>query len=230
MTTETHGHEVSILAHHFDDLDQQKEAHTLGMWAFLATEVMFFGGVLTAYSVYRTSYPTAFAAASNLENLWIGAANTCVLLVSSFTVVLAVHAAQNGDTKGIIRNIWLTILFGTVFLGVKAFEYSHLIHEGLVPGAGFDPHGLIQPPELRRPASIFFALYFTMTGIHALHMIVGIGIMLWVIYLAKRGRFTTNYYNPVEISGLYWHFVDIVWIFLYPLLYLIDPLLSSSGH
>lgn len=229
MSTESHGHEVSILAHHFDDLEQQKESHTLGMWAFLATEVMFFGGVLTAYAVYRSTYPTAFAAASNLENLWIGAINTCILLVSSFTVVLAVHAAQNGDSKGIIRNLILTIIFGAAFLGVKAYEYSHLIHEGLVPGAGFDPHGLIDP-GLRRPASIFFALYFAMTGIHALHMIIGIGIMIWVIYLAKRGRFTREYYNPVEISGLYWHFVDIVWIFLYPLLYLIAPGASAGTH
>jgi cytochrome c oxidase subunit 3 len=230
MSTEAAAHEVPILAHHFDDLEQQKEAGTLGMWAFLATEIMFFGGVLTAYAVYRSTYPAAFAAASNQENLVIGAINTCVLLVSSFTVVLAVHSAQEGNTKGIIRNLVLTIILGLIFLGIKGYEYSHLFHEGLVPGANFDPHELIQPDGLRRPAQIFFALYFVMTGLHAIHMIIGVGIMLWVIRLAKRGRFSRKYYNPVEISGLYWHFVDIVWIFLYPLLYLIAPGSSAGTH
>jgi cytochrome c oxidase subunit 3 len=219
-------HAHSILAHHFDDLEQQKEAGTLGMWAFLATEIMFFGALMTCYAVYRSMYAEGFAAGSNHENLWIGCINTCVLLVSSFTVVLAVHAAENGDNRGIIRYLWITIVLGALFVAIKGYEWTHLFHESLVPGANFDAEGLIAP-HLRPSAEMFFSFYFIMTGIHALHMIVGIGIVLWIISLARRRRFSREYYNPVEIGGLYWHFVDIVWIFLYPLLYLVDPLLKK---
>jgi cytochrome c oxidase subunit 3 len=223
-----------LVAHQFDDLAQQKEAGILGMWAFLATEIMFFGGALLAYAIYRNTYHYAFAAASNLENWVVGLANTFVLLFSSFTVVLAVHKAQQGDNRGIVKWILVTIVLGLVFLGVKAFEYSHLYHERLIPGMsnfGESPeHGQLFPDHLRRPAQIFFSFYFALTGIHALHMVVGVGIMLYVAWLARRNEFTPDYYNPVEIAGLYWHFVDIVWIFLYPLLYLIDRNFSVAGH
>ena len=228
---EAHGH--SMVAHQFDDLAQQHEASTLGMWAFLATEVMFFGGALTAYAVYRATYPEAFAAASLLENWFVGALNTGVLLCSSLTMALAVHAAQMGSRKWVVNWLLITVVFGTAFLGVKAYEYNHLIHEHLFPRADtFDaprhdhetgvtkpPHF---PPELRRPAQLFYSLYFGMTGLHALHMVIGIGVILVVAWQAWRGRFSPEYHNPVEMTGLYWHFVDIVWIFLYPLLYLID--------
>jgi cytochrome c oxidase subunit 3 len=217
---EAHGH--SLVAHQFDDLAQQHEASTLGMWAFLATEVMFFGGALTAYAVYRYSYPDAFEAASRLENWKVGAVNTAVLLCSSLTMALSVHAAQIGQRKAIVGWLMLTIVFGTAFLGVKAWEYHHLFSEGLFPQPDmFDVHGEHFPPELRRPAQLFYSFYFALTGIHALHMIVGIGIILYVAGMAWRGRFSPEYHNPVEMTGLYWHFVDIVWIFLYPLLYLI---------
>ena len=227
-----------LVAHQFDDLAQQKEAGILGMWAFLATEVMFFGGALLAYAVYRNTYHYAFAAASNYEMVGVGLFNTFVLLFSSFTVVLAVHAAQQGDNRGVARWVLVTIVLGLAFIGIKAYEYHHLYVEHLIPGL-FDsesfgrppshPDGLF-PPELQRPAQIFFSFYFALTGIHALHMVVGVGIMLYVVWLARRNEFTPDYYNPVEIAGLYWHFVDIVWIFLYPLLYLVDRTFKLNGH
>jgi cytochrome c oxidase subunit III len=216
-----------LVAHQFDDLAQQKEAGILGMWSFLATEIMFFGGALLAYAIYRTHYHDAFAASSNYENWKIGLFNTFVLLFSSFTVVLAVHAAQQGNNKAIFKWVWVTIFLGLAFIGIKAIEYTHLYHERLIPGlADFGhpeshPHPLF-PPYLERPAQIFFSFYFCLTGIHALHMVVGVGIMLYIAWLAKKNEFSPDYYNPVEIAGLYWHFVDIVWIFLYPLLYLVD--------
>ena len=223
-----------LVAHQFDDLAQQKEAGILGMWAFLATEVLFFGGALLAYAIYRNTYHYAFARASNLENWVVGLLNTFVLLFSSLTVVLAVHAAQKGDNRAIVKWIAVTIVLGLVFIVVKGFEYSHLYHERLIPGMenfGHPPgHEPLFAPHLERPAQIFFSFYFTLTGIHALHMVVGVGIMLYVAWLANRNEFSPDYYNPVEIAGLYWHFVDIVWIFLYPLLYLIDRNFSVTGH
>jgi cytochrome c oxidase subunit 3 len=216
-------HGQSLVAHQFDDLAQQHEASTLGMWAFLATEVMFFGGALTGYAVYRASYPDAFGAASRLEMWHVGAFNTAVLLVSSLTMALAVHAAQVGERKMIVKWLMATIFFGAVFLGVKAFEYNHLFHEHLVPGPDFGKGTHFWPDDPHHgPAQIFYSFYFAMTGLHALHMVIGIGVILFVAWQAWRGRFSPEYHNPVEMTGLYWHFVDIVWIFLYPLLYLID--------
>ena len=218
---EAHGH--SMVAHQFDDLAQQHEASTLGMWAFLGTEIMFFGGALIGYAVYRHSYYDAFAAASRMEPWKLGGVNTGILLCSSLSVALAVHSAQIGSRKGIVRWLLLTIAFGLAFLSVKGYEYHRLFKEQLVPGVNFDPHHEHFNEYLHQPAQIFYAFYFCLTGIHALHMIVGIGIILYVAWLAHRGRFTPEYHNPVEMTGLYWHFVDIVWIFLYPLLYLISP-------
>ena len=218
---EAHGH--SMVAHQFDDLAQQHEASTLGMWAFLATEIMFFGGALVGYAIYRHAYYDAFAAASSLENWKIGAFNTGVLLCSSLSVALSVHAAQMGNRRWIVRWLLITIVFGAMFLGVKAYEYNHLFHEHLVPGANFDPDRRHFAEHLHGPAQIFYAFYFGLTGLHALHMVIGIAIIFYVAWLAHRGRFTPAYHNPVEMTGLYWHFVDIVWIFLYPLLYLIAP-------
>ena len=219
---EAHGH--PLVAHQFDDLAQQHEASTLGMWAFLATEIMFFGGALTGYAVYRSTYPEAFAAASAKENWLIGAINTGVLLCSSLTMALAVHSAQMGNRRWIVRWLLITIVFGAAFLGIKAYEYTHLFHEHLFPRKDlFDPHLEHFPAHLHNPAQIFYSFYFAMTGLHALHMVIGIGIILYVAGMARRGRFSPAYHNPVEMTGLYWHFVDVVWIFLYPLLYLIAP-------
>ncbi len=204
------------LAHQFDSLEQQKEASTLGMWVFLATEVLFFGGLFAAYAVYRGKYPGAFAAASHELDVTLGAINTAVLIASSLTMALAVHAAQLGQRRLLMIFLVVTMALGAVFLGIKGVEYYHKFTEHHIPGPGFQFE-----KEHVRNAQIFFSLYFVMTGLHAIHMIIGIGIMLVMLWLAWRGAFTADYYNPIEISGLYWHFVDIVWIFLFPLLYLI---------
>jgi len=210
---ETH----SALAHQFDDLDQQFEASTLGMWTFLITEIMFFGGLFLGYAVYRSLYPHAFAEASRLLNYKLGAINTAVLICSSLTMVLAVRAAQLGQRRSLIVFLLLTMLLGSAFLGIKVVEYSHKFHEHLVPGPTFMFEG--RDPQ---HAQLFFSFYFAMTGMHALHMIIGIGILAVLVFLSWRGRFSSEYFSPVDISGLYWHFVDIVWIFLFPLLYLIS--------
>src|SRR4051812_16544569 len=211
-----HHHHVPGLAHHFDNLEQQAEATTLGMWVFLVTEVLFFGGLFLVYTVYRSKYPDAFAAASHELVVWAGTLNTAVLITSSLTMALAVNAAQMGNRRLLMLLLAVTMLFGCVFLGVKAFEYYTEFKEHHVPGAGFQFEA-----EHFRHAQIFFSLYFIMTGLHALHMIIGLGIMSVMLWWSYRGIITREYYSPIEISGLYWHFVDIVWIFLFPLLYLI---------
>jgi cytochrome c oxidase subunit III len=212
------------LAHHFDNLEQQKEASTLGMWIFLVNEIMFFGGMFTAYLVYRHRYFDAFAAGSNTLDLWAGAINTAILIGSSLTVVLAVYAAQMGRRRSLILWLVLTMVLGAAFLGIKAYEYAHKFEEHHVPGPSFhiepnDPHFKGVDPQR---AQLYFSLYFAMTGMHALHMIIGLGVFSWLTWNAYKGRFTVEYHSPVEIGGLYWHFVDIVWIFLFPLLYLIS--------
>jgi cytochrome c oxidase subunit III len=204
------------LQHHFYSMDQQLEASILGMWVFLVTEVMFFGGLFMAYLVYRTAYPVAWAKSSEELNVYMGGLNTAVLICSSLTMALAVRAAQVGSRRGQIVNLILTILFGSTFLVVKYFEYAEKFKHHLVPGPHFAPAA-----DLGYGSQIFFALYFIMTGIHALHMVGGIVLMSVILVMAWRGRFGPDYYGPVEVSGLYWHFVDIVWIFLFPLLYLL---------
>jgi cytochrome c oxidase subunit 3 len=216
MLPEAHHQTVPGLAHHFDNLEQQAEATTLGMWVFLVTEVLFFGGLFLVYTVYRSKYPDAFAAASHELVVWAGTLNTAVLITSSLTMALAVNAAQMGNRRLLMLLLAVTMLFGCVFLGVKAFEYYTEFKEHHVPGAGFQFEA-----EHFRHAQIFFSLYFIMTGLHALHMIIGLGIMSVMFWWAYSGIITREYYSPIEISGLYWHFVDIVWIFLFPLLYLI---------
>ena len=204
------------VAHHFDDADQQREASALGMWVFLVTEIMFFGALFTAYVVYRSAFPEAFHAASKELDIALGSLNTVVLITSSLTMALAVHAAQVSRRGMLVVCLLLTIALGTTFLGVKAYEYWHKWHEHLVPGPTFVFHGA-DPNN----AQLFFSLYFAMTGLHALHMIVGIGLLSVLTVRATQGMFNRFYYTPVELSGLYWHFVDLVWIFLFPLLYLL---------
>lgn len=209
--------ELPELQEQFETPTQQKEASTLGMWIFLVTEVMFFGGLFLAYTIYRRQFAGAFGLASNTLNVVIGAANTAVLICSSFTMVMAVRAAQIGSRKALIVFLILTILFGGVFLGVKAYEWNEKFAEHHVPGPTFHLEGT----TAQGPAQLFFSLYFTMTGLHALHMIVGEGLMLFLLWKAYAGKYSPSYYTPVDIGGLYWHFVDIIWIFLFPLLYLI---------
>ena len=211
--------ESLALREQFDTEAQQKEASTLGMWIFLITEIMFFGGMFAAYTIYRSAYPTVFAVASSSLNVTVGAINTCVLLLSSFTMVMAVRAGQLGQRKMIIVFLILTLVFGCVFLGVKAYEWTEKYEEHHMPGQiAFHLEGTQQ----QGPAKLFFSLYFAMTGLHALHMVIGVGLLLTLILQARRGKFSASYYTPVDMAGLYWHFVDIIWIFLFPLLYLID--------
>jgi cytochrome c oxidase subunit III len=214
-----HGHHHPFLQHHFEDLGQQHEASTLGMWFFVAQEILFFGGLFAAYFIYREMYPAVWKAGSHLQNWKVGAANTIVLIGSSLTMALAVWGAQGARRKFTTVMLVLTLLLGGIFVGVKGYEYSEHIHEGLFPGAHFTyAHG---PAELRPGIQMFMTFYFTMTGLHALHMVIGAGLLLWFIKRTWRGDFGPEYYGPVEIMGLYWHFVDIVWIFLFPLLYLV---------
>ena len=215
-------HHHPALAHQFDDLEQQKDAATLGMWVFLVTEVLFFGGLFLVYAVYRIWYHDAFIAASHELDVTLGGINTAVLITSSLTMALAVHAAQLGRRRWLIIFLVATMILGAAFLGIKAVEYYDKFVHHHVPGPGF----AFEPAEHARHAQIFFSLYFLMTGLHALHMIIGLGIMSVMLWWSWRGAITAEYYNPIEISGLYWHFVDIVWIFLFPLLYLI----GRHGH
>lgn len=302
---EFHYHEPG-LQHQFEDMQQQEESVSIGMWAFLAQEIMFFGGLFTAYLVFRSRYPLAFAEASNHLNAFWGGLNTLVLIVSSLTMALTVYYAQRGNRNMQVVMIILTMIFGATFLGVKVVEYTDKYNNGLVPvtgwnkrahadspaahtasaldnknktfvlpiierkaeaAAGEDAHsapyvnprgefqwnfgrhvldyavekektsgrpylteservgyyssGEFDPSKYRDKIRIFYYIYFVMTGLHALHMIIGLGIMAWLLWAAYRGTFSAAYYAPVEISGLYWHFVDIVWIFLFPLLYLL---------
>ena len=206
------------LAHQFDDLAQQSDATTLGMWVFLGTEVLFFGGLFCTYCVYRTKFPIAFAEASHALIVWAGTLNTFVLITSSLTMALAVHAAQLGRRRSLMLFLIITMVLGGVFLGVKAFEYRSEYVEQHVPGFGL-PFSF--DPGQARGAYVFYSLYFVMTGLHALHMVIGLGIMSVMLWWVRAGTITEEYHSPIEISGLYWHFVDIVWIFLFPLLYLI---------
>jgi cytochrome c oxidase subunit 3 len=216
------------LAHHFDDTEQQNAAATLGMWLFLATEVLFFGGLFAGYSLYRFWYPEAYEVGSHMLDIWLGSINTVVLLTSSLTMALAVHAAQSNDSRATAKFLGWTILLGSVFLGIKAYEYYHKFEEHLVPGQSFSiasaAHHL--PEEMVRDVNpnhvqLFFSFYFAMTGLHATHMVIGIAILLVLLVAARRNAFSAAYFTPVELTGLYWHFVDIVWVFLFPLLYLI---------
>jgi cytochrome c oxidase subunit III len=202
--------------HQFETIEQQQETSTLGMWAFLVTEVMFFGGLFGAYAVYRYLYPHAFSEASHHLDYKIGAINTAVLIGSSMTMALAVRGAQLGNRRSQVVFLLLTIMLGSTFLGIKVFEYHEKFVHHLVPGANFS-----FPGPYGREAQIFFSLYFAMTGMHAVHMIIGIGMLATLTVLASRGHFSSQYFTPVELGGLYWHFVDIVWIYLFPLLYLI---------
>jgi cytochrome c oxidase subunit 3 len=223
IAVEQHGPE---LRHHFVDAEQQRDAASLGMWLFLATEIMFFGGMFCAYLVYRYWYYNEFAAGSRSLDIWLGTINTAVLICSSLTVALGVRAAQMGQRKLLVILLLLTIVFGFAFLGIKGIEWYQKFEEHHIPGRSFHADDLVKSyPQIhidQQHEQIYFSLYFAMTGLHALHMIIGVGIFMFLTYYAWKGRYTPKYYTPVEIGGLYWHFVDIVWIYLFPLLYLID--------
>ena len=218
--------------HHFETAEQQREAASFGMWLFLLTEIMFFGGLFFAYLLYRNWYYDAFVSASNSISLPLGLINTIVLISSSLTMALAVWASEIKDLKKLKMFLWLTILLGFIFLGIKSVEYHDKFTEHHVPGASFDIKDFVNPPagtnekpltvDMANKTQIYFSLYFAMTGVHALHMIIGIAILFVLVYKARTGLYTTGYVQPIENFGLYWHFVDIVWIFLFPFLYLIN--------
>ena len=282
---DTHEHHAPGLQHQFEDMKQQEESVSIGMWMFLVQEIMFFGGLFTAYLVFRWKYPMAFAAGSNHLDAFWGGLNTLVLIVSSLTMALTVYYAQKGNRNMQVILIVLTMFFGAVFLGVKAVEYTDKYNHGLIPVTGLNkrikedknaphetghakpcwevdhnapkvehpnPHsefqwtdcslvklgvdeniltnaekfgyfsgGEIDINKFRDKVRLFFWIYFVMTGLHALHMIIGLGLMSWLLWKAWKNTYSAEYYMPVEMSGLYWHFVDIVWIFLFPLLYLL---------
>jgi cytochrome c oxidase subunit 3 len=211
---EVHGPE---LRHHFETPDQQVDTSTIGMWTFLVTEIMFFSGMFFAYALYRSMYHDAFASTSKHMDLIVGAVNTAVLLCSSYTMVLAVRASKLGQRRGTMLFIAATMFLGLVFLALKGYEYWHKWVEHLVPGFNFR----YEEPQFQHQAQILFFLYFMMTGMHALHMVVGEGLLFTIFVMAWRGRFSAKWNTPVDMIGLYWHFVDIIWIFLFPLLYLI---------
>ena len=254
--SETHA-AGELLSHQFDHLDQQHDSSNLGMWAFLATEVMFFGGLFAAYAVYRHVEPRAFIAASRHLNVALGAINTVVLLGSSLCMALAVRAAQLKQRVPLVGFLLATMALGVAFLGIKASEYYEDYRNHLIPGEHFDwekaeaarhpgrgaiepegqregepqdgarpftPHAGFEVPAApaRNRAEMFFVIYFLMTGLHAIHLVIGIAMLGLFAYLAWRGWFSGGGATQVEVAGLYWHFVDIVWVFLYPLLYLID--------
>lgn len=285
MATHEHEYHTPGLQHQFEDMKQQEESVSIGMWMFLVQEIMFFGGLFTVYLVFRSRFPMAFAAGSNHLDAFWGGLNTLVLIVSSLTMALTVYYAQKNNRNMQVIMIVLTMFFGAVFLGVKAIEYTGKYNTGLIPVTGWNKkvkadhttehaaakpcdqvkHGeehayvnpkgefqwydcslvklaedhqylteyekagyysdwknkVIDPNLFRDKVRSFYWIYFVMTGLHALHMIVGLGLMLWLLWTAWKGRYSSEYYAPVEMSGLYWHFVDIVWIFLFPLLYLL---------
>jgi cytochrome c oxidase subunit 3 len=237
-TIESHGDEEhGLLLHHFDDLEQQRESTSLGMWLFLCTEIMMFGGLFFAYTLYRIQHTYAFIEGGRHLNITLGTGNTFVLLFSSLSMAMAVYYAQVRDKKKLVFFLGVTFILGAIFIGIKGIEWTTDYHEGLVPAlhwfyfaehpqaaADLAAHG-VGPQNVM----MYFVLYFCMTGLHAIHMIIGLLLVAYFMFLGNRGMFTNGNDQPVEIMGLYWHFVDIVWIFLFPLLYLIGGFHPFGG-
>lgn len=227
-----HGEHPKFLQHHFDTPAQQFETAKLGMWVFIVTEILMFGGLFVAYGIFRNTDPVMFHHASQHLNKVMGAGNTVVLLFSSLTAALAVRSSQRGKTNETTMWLVITILCALAFLGVKYVEYSAKFEHGLLPGKYFDvvkaahsvheaaQHGQILP-ELPQRAGSFFSLYFMMTGLHGVHVVIGMSLLIWVLVRNRRGDFSPEYFTPVEIGALYWHLVDLVWIYLFPLIYLV---------
>lgn len=214
-TANTHAHHPN-LAHHFKTLDQQFDAAKLGVWLFLATEILMFGGLFVGYIIFHGLYPEMFAEGAKHLDWRLGATNTVVLLISSYTMASGVHYAQTNQKSKCVKALLVTLLCGLMFLVIKYFEYSHKIHDGLLPGKFFH-NGEAEHANL----AMYFSFYFCMTGLHASHVIAGMCLIFWVMRRAARGDFTPEFYTPVEGVGLFWHLVDLIWIYLFPLLYLV---------
>jgi cytochrome c oxidase subunit 3 len=220
------------LRHHFETIEQQHEASSFGMWLFLLTEFMLFGGMFMAYMVYRNWYYPAFVAGSHQLSIVAGTINTLILITSSMTMALAVHAARMRQQTALVRLLITTIFLGVVFLGVKATEWHKEWVDHHVPGINFSIEEFVNPPtgshekplpvDLAERTQVYFSLYFAMTGMHALHMIIGVGLLSFLAFRATQGAYTQGYFSSLENIGLYWHFIDIVWTFLFPLLYLVN--------
>ncbi len=210
------------VAHHFDSHVQEYQSGKLVFWLFLATEIMLFGGMFAAYFVYHQLYPETFKVGGEQLNRVLGGTNTVVLLCSSFTMAMGVRAAQLSQKKQMMTYLTLTVIGAFVFLVIKYFEYSAKIEHGLLPGIFFHPHGEYGAPfEGLEWPNLFFSFYFTMTGIHGLHVLIGAGLILWIMKRGAKGYYHSGHYLPVDLVGLYWHLVDLIWIFLFPLLYLV---------
>jgi cytochrome c oxidase subunit 3 len=207
--------------HHFDDLEHQQQATLFGMWIFLATEVLIFGGIFTGYTIYRIQYTAAFETASRHLNLWIGGINTLVLLTSSLTMVLAIHAIGQGRSRTSTMYLLLTAALGAAFLAFKAVEYFIDFRDNLVPGFAFHPTEWAALNVRPQHVQLFLIFYYFLTGLHAIHLLIGIAVVLVLARMTSRGFFSADYHSPIESWGLYWHFVDVVWVFLLPLLYLV---------
>jgi cytochrome c oxidase subunit 3 len=220
-TDDDHAHPAH-LEHHFVSSKQQFDSAKLGMWVFLITEILLFSGMFVAYAVFRQWNPEAFVAASStLDQLW-GTINTVVLLTSSLTVALAIHSIKQDKVKACVYYLLSTLGLAGIFMVIKYIEYTAKFEHGIYPGAAFDPHG-VHYEHLAGMAAApqFFSIYFVMTGIHGAHVIIGMLVIAAIAVMAWRGSFSSEWYTPVELTGLYWHLVDIVWIFLFPLMYLI---------
>ncbi len=216
MTSHDSSSHTSPLQHHFTDMEQQRESAKLGMWVFLLTEILLFGGLFCAYAIYRAWHPEMFSNAHQFLNVGMGATNTIVLITSSVTMALAIRSMQLNQRKHAVWLIYSTIALAGIFLVIKYFEYSHKIHLGQLPGKYYTFQGL----EGTNP-HVFFSVYFMMTGLHGFHVLCGMGAMVWLLRRIKKGEFSSEYYTPIEMTGLYWHLVDLIWIFLFPLFYLI---------
>lgn len=221
MSESTHtdkAHGEHHFAHHFESAEHEFLTCKQGMWLFLLQEVLFFSPLFVAYLIFRGEYLADFHTASHHLDWVMGAVNTVILISSSFTMARAVSASQRGQNAVAVRNLLFTILLACGFLVVKYFEYSHKFHMGTLPGKFFTDAELLKAAP---QAPLFFSIYFAMTALHGLHVLIGIGILIWIMQRTKRGDFGPNYFTPVEMTGLYWHFVDLVWIYLFPLLYLV---------
>ncbi len=215
-TSADHGHSP-FLQHHFRDMDQQFNTAKIGMWLFLVTEILMFGGLFIGYGIMHASHPQAFLAAHHHLDRTLGAINTIVLLFSSFTMVMAIWAAQTSRKGLVILFLVITLLCAATFMGIKYSEYSHKFHEGLLPGKYYTHEGDTVPGQF-----LFFSFYFMMTGLHGIHVLLGMVVISWLIFRAVRGDFGPGYYGPLDVTGLYWHLVDLIWIYLFPLMYLIS--------
>lgn len=214
--SDSHDNHPSFLQHHFSDVEQQKESAKLGMWIFLVTEILLFGGLFCFYAIYRAWNPDIFHNAHVHLNVIWGTINTVVLITSSVTMALAIRSMQLGNKKKTILNLLLTLSLAGIFLVIKYFEYSHKIHLGQLPGKYYTFTGI----EGNNP-HVFFSAYFLMTGLHGIHVLGGMGVISWLILKTKANKFSSQYYTPIELTGLYWHLVDLIWIFLFPLFYLV---------